>query len=443
MSELKRGLTVSGLTMIAIGACIGSGIFITPSGTFEFLPHHGYVLLAWIIGGIVTFLGALTFSELGARFPKAGGVYVFLKEAYGSLAGFLYGWIILLIVNTGALAALSVVFADFLSFLIPISEPTKKVIAISTITILTFVNVIGVNVSDVFAKLFTGLKLLALVAIIFLGLYVFAKNDYTHSLNFNFSEVPKDIGRMMLYAFVGVFWSFGGWHHTTYLAEETDNPQKTIPRAMLLGTAIVTIVYLLVIFSYSILLPMNDIISSTRVAGDAVGNVLNQGGKMVAIAISISIFGTIGIYTMSAPRIYFAMARDGVFFKSLAKVHSKYKTPYIAMIVQGVWAIFLILAFSNFNNLMTFATFMDIVFMALATSTIFVFRKKYSQATPVFKLKWFPLIPILYLLVTIAFVGNAVLSLNSQAIIGLLILFAGIPIFYLFKRRIDSSSQGE
>jgi len=445
MSKLKKDLTLGGLTMIAIGACIGSGIFVTPQGSFAHLPHHGYVMLAWAIGGLVTYFGAMTFSELGARYPKAGGVYVFLKEAYGDLVGFLYGWIILLVVTTGALAALSMAFANYLSFFFEMTDMTKQLVGISTIAMLTAINITGVKVSDIFAKVFTGLKLAALAAIVVLGFVILAKSEVTHTLNFDLAAPPADLGNLMLLAFVGVFFSFGGWHHATYLAGETENPQRNVPRAMLIGTLTVTIVYLLVIFSYSLLLPMADIISSDRVAGDAVANAVSGGGKLVAVAISISIFGTIGIYTMSAPRIYYAMAKDGVFFTSLAKLHPKYKTPHYAMIFQGVWAIFLILILTNFHNLMTFATFMDIVFMALATSTIFIFRKRQQSNTasesptglnkPAYLLKLYPLIPILYLLVTVAFVVNQLANMNLVTYLGPLILALGIPTFYFFKNK--------
>lgn len=434
MSNLKKDLSITGLTMIVIGSCIGSGIFVTPSSSFEYLPHHGYVLLAWLLGGLVTFMGAMTFSELSARFPRAGGVYVFLKEAYGGMAGFLYGWIILLIVNTGALAALSVLFTDFLEFFIELTEVQKKFTAIFTLLFLTGINIIGVNISGIFAKLFTGLKLLALAAIVLLGLMFYDSGEGGHTMNLNFSDVPDDLGTMMLLVFVGVFWSFGGWHHATYLSGETKNPQTTVPKAMLFGTLTVTLVYLLVIFAYSCLLPMDQIINSDRVAGDAVGYVISGGGKLVAIGITISIFGTIGIYTMSAPRIYYAMAKDGIFFNVLAKLHPKYKTPYLAMIFQCLWAIFLILALKDFHNLMTFATFMDILFMALATSTIFIFRIKKDTTKPAYRLKLFPLIPILYLIVTIAFVDNTVQNIKGEPMYGLIILAIGVPVYYLFKR---------
>ncbi len=434
MSDLKKDLSSIGLTMIVIGSCIGVGIFVTPARIFKDLPHHGFVMLAWLLGGIVTFFGAMTFSELSARFPKAGGVYVFLREAYGKMAGFLYGWIILLIVTTGALAALSVALTDFLEYFFEMGDNLKRAIAIGTLLLLTGVNIIGVNISGLFAKLFTGLKLLALIAIILLGIVFFDSAETSHQLNFNFSQAPDNIGSLILVAFTGVFFSFGGWHHATYLSGETKNPQSTVPKAMLFGTLTVTLFYLLAVFAYSSLLPMDQIINSDRIAGDAVGNVIKGGGKLVAIGISISIFGTIGIYTMTAPRIYYAMAKDGVFFKTLAKVHPKYKTPHYAMLFQCGWAILLIILFKDFHHLMTFATFMDILFMALAASTIFVFRRRNKDQSPAYKLKLFPLIPILYLIVAIAFVINMILNIDSFAMVGLGILFLGIPTYIFFER---------
>ena len=433
MSKLKRALTTRGLTMIAIGACIGSGIFVTPASTMQFIPHHGYALLAWIIGGFVAFLGAMTFSELGSRFPEEGGVYVYLRNAYGKLAGFLYGWIILLIVNTGALAALGLALADYLKFFLPVSDHEKAFIAIIVIWGLTIVNIFGVDISQGFASLFTGLKLLAMALIILVGVWFLP--DVTHEIHLDLtSEVPPNLLSGMLFAFIGVFWSMGGWHHATYLSGEAIDAQKTVPRAMLIGTIVVTVVYVLIIGAYMVLLPADVMSQSSRVAGDAVASEFAGGGKLVSVAISISIFGTIGIYTMTAPRIYYAMAKDGVFFSFLADVSEKYKTPYKAMLFQAVWATVLILIWGSFIRIITFVTFMDIVFMALATATIFVFRRRKDTHTG-FILKWFPIIPIIYLIVTIAFVVNTLIDLNAESWVGVAILISGVPAYYYFTRK--------
>lgn len=432
MAQLRKALDTKGLTMIAIGACIGSGIFVTPAGTIAVLPHQGYAILAWIIGGLIAFMGAMTFSELGATYPKEGGVYVYLKNAYGDLAGFLYGWIILLIVNTGALAALGIALADFMVFFVDINDAQKSLLALGVIWFLTLINIFGVNISQGLASVFTGLKLLAIMMIVVVG-WMNVPN-ISHEIQLNLSEnVPDHLVSNILLAFVGVFWSMGGWHHATYLAGETKDPQQTIPRAMLYGTTTVTVVYVLIIFSYMILLPMSSMASSERVAGDALAMVYQNGGQIVSIIISISIFGTIAIYTMSAPRIYYAMAKDGIFFKFLADISEKYNTPYKAMIFQALWASFLIVIWGSFTKMITFVTFMDIVFMAMATATIFVFRKR-KVPNDCYRLQWYPWVPLIYLLVTSAFVINTLWSLNTESWIGIGILLAGIPVFYYFRK---------
>lgn len=419
--------------MIVIGACIGSGIFVTPASTMQVLPHHGYAILTWLAGGLVTFLGAMTFSELGSRFPQEGGVYVYLKQAYGAPAGFLYGWIILLIVNTGALAALGMAFADYLTFFLPVSDSMKSVVAIFTIWGLTLLNITGVHISQGFASLFTGAKLLAMAAIIAVGLWHIP--NVTHEIILNPSgSIPVNLFGGMMMAFIGVFWSMGGWHHATYLSGEAVNAQKTIPRAMLAGTLTVTLIYILVLIAYMVLLPLQAMADSPRIAGDAISVVFQNGGKMVAVAITISIFGTIGIYTMTAPRIYYAMARDGIFFRQLADISSRFQTPYKAMLFQSVWATVLIIAWGSFLKIITFVTFMDIVFMALATASVFIFRKRQTEH-PGYTLKGYPWIPLGFLIITSSFVVYTLSSLNAESLAGMAILLSGVPAYYYFSRK--------
>lgn len=433
MDELKKALTTRGLTLIAIGACIGSGIFITPSDSARHLPHHGYILLTWFLGGLVSYFGAMTFSELGSLFPREGGVYLYLKNAYGGLTGFLYGWIILLIVNTGALAALGMGLSDYISFFTDISQGNKQIVALSVIWGLTIVNIFGVNISQGLAGLFTGLKLVAILVIIVIGLHFLPGSYPSFALN-PLTQIPQNVGSAILLTFVGVFWSMGGWHHATYIAGEAIEPERTVPRAMLYGTLTVTLVYLLVILACMSVLSLPEMAASQRVAGDAMGHVFNWGGRMVAVMIAISIFGTIGIYTMTAPRIYYAMARDGIFFGFLSDVSRRFRTPYKAMLFQAVWATVLILMWGSFSKLITFVTFMDIVFMAFATATIFVYRRR-NLENKGYRLKSYPVIPLVYLAVTISFVINTFLSLRTESLAGVLILAAGVPVYYFFKKR--------
>ncbi len=433
MQGLQRRLSLYGLTMIVIGSCIGSGIFITPSTVASHLGIPVYILLVWLAGGIVSMFGALSFSELGAMYPKSGGVYVYLKEAYGPLIGFLYGWVTLLIINTGALAALSIAFADFLSFFYEFSQLQKQIIGVILVLSLTAINVMGVSVSQFLASTFSGIKILAIILLLIVGLFFGTEGKDIFSLSV---EGSSNIGiKPILFAFVGVFWSFGGWHHATYLSGEAIKPQHNVPRSIVIGTMAVTLLYVFANIAYLLLLPMDGIVASSRIAGDAVAQVISGGGKIVTILISISIFGTIAIYTMSAPRIYFAMAKDGVFFPQLAKVHPKFSTPYIAMIFQAIWACLLILFWGSFIKVITFVTFMDIVFMMLAGLALFILRKKRPNVARPVKAFGYPLIPFLYVLITAAFVINLIISMSAESLYGLVILFLGIPVFYFFQKK--------
>ncbi len=432
MPQLDRKLTLFGLTMIAVGSCIGSGIFVTPYEVVQAVPHHAFVLLIWAIGGLIALTGALTFAELGGMFPQAGGVYVFIKEAYGELAGFLYGWVILLVINTGALAALGIALAEYLAYFYPLGYWGKILTAIVVISGLTGLNIIGINASQWFANVFTGLKLLAIAGIIIAGLIFFEPEKV--NLSFNMLEnTPPGLGSALLLGLIGVLWSFGGWHHASYLAGEAVEPQRTVPRAMMLGALIVTVAYVLVNLAYMLLLPLDAIAATTRVAGEAVAQVVSFGGKLVAIAISISIFGTIGIYTMSAPRIYFAMAKDGIFFKELSFVHKRFHTPAYAMLLQAGWAILLLLFWGTFSGLITYVTFMDIAFMALAGLSVFVFRKKLPLAERPYRTWGYPWVPGIFVLISSAFVVNTLLQRPRQAIAGLALLALGIAAYYMFR----------
>ncbi len=433
MSQLQKKLTLYGLTMIAVGSCIGSGIFVTPYEIVQAVPHHGWALAVWSLGGVIALTGALTFAELGGMFPQSGGVYVYLREAYGEWVGFLYGWVILLVINTGALAALGIALAEYLTFFMPLDQTGKVFVAIAVIAGLTGLNIMGVQISQLFASTFTGLKLLAIVAIIVAGFIFYNPENVNLNLSLT-SEVPENLLSAMLVGLIGVLWSFGGWHHASYLAGETVDAQRTVPRAMVLGAVIVTLTYVLVNLAYMMLLPLDEIAGTTRVAGDAIATLLPSGGKLVAIAIAISIFGTIGIYTMSAPRIYFAMAKDGIFFKSLSFVHPKFLTPVNAMLVQAMWAIILLLFWGTFSNLITYVTFMDIVFMTLAGASVFVFRKKLPEQNRPYRTFGYPVIPLIFVGVSGAFVINTLIQRPGQAIAGLILMGLGVGAYFAFRK---------
>ncbi|MCS6929564.1 MAG: amino acid permease [Saprospiraceae bacterium] len=431
---LRKALTLYGLTMIAVGSCIGSGIFVTPGQIAQAVPNAALVLLAWALGGVLALTGALTFSELGGMFPRSGGVYTYLREAYGDLPAFLYGWIILLVVNSGALAGLGAAFAEYMRTFFPtMSEAGKVGMAAATVLGLTALNILGVRISQALSNVLTGLKLLAIASIIAVG-FLFGNAEQT-GLHLSLREgVPDAWATALLTALIGVIFSVGGWHHASYVAGEALNAPRTVPRAMILGVFIVTATYLLVNIAYLLLLPLQDIARTPRVAGEALERVVPWGGRAVAAAIALSIFGTVSIYTMSAPRIYFAMASDGIFFQSLASVHARWRTPVVAMVIQAVWAVGVLLFFGGlFEHIIVFVTFADALFMGLAGAAVFVLRRKRPDAERPVRVWGYPVVPAIFVLISVAFAGNTLLERPEQALPGLGLLAIGVGIFWRFK----------
>lgn len=429
----KEKIGTYALVMIAVGACVGAGIFATPAQIVRELPHHGWVLLVWVIGGLITLTGALTFGELGALFPKSGGVYVYLREAYGDIIAFSYGWIILLVINTGSMAALGLAFAEYMTYFVPMSGVAKIVLGAVLILGLTGLNILGVDVGRRLISIATSMKLLAIMMIVLVAIFAqnFSAAEFNPSLGHN---VPDNLGGAILLALIGVLWSFGGWHHASYLAGETKNPQKTLPKAMVIGAIIVTITYVAVNWAYMNMLPLNQIANSQRVAVDIFTMLGRTGSLAITIIVGLSIFGTIAIYTMSAPRIYQAMAADGVFFKKLSVIHPKYRTPANAMIFQALWAVILLVFWGTFHDLITYVAFADLSFMLLGGLALFVFRRRgLNQST--FKVPLYPIIPLLFILTTGAFVLNTLIQRPWQSGAGLLLLALGLPIYFYFKRR--------
>jgi APA family basic amino acid/polyamine antiporter len=434
MTELRRELNTFDLTMIAVGSTIGSGIFLTPSSIAHALPSPVWIFGVWLLGGVMALSGALTFAELGAMMPRAGGVYVFLNEAYGGLAGFLYGWAYFLVVNTGGIAALAIAFATYLGFFIPLRPETVKIAGIAGILIVTAINVRGVRAGGMFSDIFTGLKLLAILGLIGVGFgYGSARTtDFAAPLATPAGEVWQALGVAM----VGVLWSYGGWQHATFTAAEARNPSRSIPRALILAAAIVTAVYLLTMAAYLFLLTPAGMSASDRLATDAVGSVLGPvGAGAIALAIFISTFGTTGIYTLTAPRIYYAMAGDGVFFRKVAGLHPKYGTPVYAILLQSAWAAVLILFWGTFENLISYVVFTDWIFFGLAAASVFIFRRRLPDAARPYRTTGYPLTPLIFVRLSAWFVLNTFIEKPAQAWAGLAFLALGIPVYRYWRRR--------
>ncbi len=434
MTELRRSLTLFDMTMIAIGGTIGSGIFLTPSLVARALPSPWLILAVWAVGGLMAMAGALTFAELAALMPRAGGQYVYLTEAYGGLVGFLFGWAYFLVVNAGGLGALSVAFATYFGYFVPLGAAGTKMVAVAGLLMLTTINVVGVRAGAVFSDVFTVLKIAGIAALVAVG-FAFGSS---HTTNFalSASSVPTGFGAGLATAMVGVLWSTGGWQHATYASAEVKNPRRTLPLAMVVGTATVTLVYLLVNVAYLFLLTPQQIADSPRVAADAVSRVFGSaGGSAISLAIFVSTFGVVGIYTLTAPRIYFAMASDGLFFRRIAEVHPRFRTPAVAIIAQSLWAAVLILFWGTFENLISYVVFTDWIFFGLAAAAVFVFRRRAPTAERLARVPLYPLTPLFFVAMSAWFVAVTLVQRPAQAWAGLAFLALGVPVYFYWKAR--------
>jgi APA family basic amino acid/polyamine antiporter len=436
-NNLEQGLSLYGLIMIAVGSCIGAGVFLVPSQIATSLPSPSFILLAWLIGGLFTLTGALTFAELGSRFPQTGGVYVFLKNAFGELTAFLYGWSILTVITSGALAALAIGFAQYFNKIVGLDESFEVAVGLITIGILTVINIFGVKIGEWVASVLTTLKLIGIGIVVIIGLFL-VPTDLVVNVDWSLPNIGEGTGDTGLVggfaiALIGVLWSYGGWYHASFLAGETRNAKKVVPKAMIIGTVIVIITYLLINWAYLEMLSLEAIQNSKAPASDAISQYYEYGGLFIAILIAVSIFGTMSIYTMSAPRIYLAMAQDKIFFKQLAHINPFYKTPVNAIIVQSVWAMFLILFWQTFSDLITYVVFVDWIFLMLAAMTIFKFRQQEPSNTNIYKTPAYPIIPALFIITCLVLVSATLFEKPNQAIAGLILMAVGVGIFYLFK----------
>ncbi len=427
MEELrKREIGLYGLTMIAIGSSIGSGIFRTPSEIAGYLPSEGLMLIVWMVGGMIALCGALTFAKISGQFPQVGGFYVFLKEAYGKLPAFLFGWSMLLVINTGSLAALSLVFTSYLSSFIPLSENGQLSIAVGTIVVLTAMNILGVRFGNLFASLFTSAKLFGILLVVFLGIFFGTNQNVTYT---NTSFASAD-GLSLVSAFglalIGVTFSFGGYQHATFVAAEVKDAAKIVPKALVIGILIVCLAYLTINVAYLRFLPIDQIAASKSVASDAINTIWSFGGKFISFLMIISVVGTIGIYILTAPRIYFAMADDKLFFKKFAEIHPKFGTPVWAIAFQSLWTIVLLVFWKTFSNLITFVVFVDSIFFFVTALTFFFLIKPKKISGIV--------LAIIFLAMTGFIVLNTLYEKPLEAVAGLVFLSIGYIFFVIFKR---------
>jgi len=437
--ELPRALGYTGSTAIVIGTIIGSGIFLVPHDIALQVGSVRALMLVWLIGGVLSLAGALSLAELGAANPSAGGIYVYLRDAYGRLFAFLYGWALLLVINSGSLATLAVAFGIYSTSFLPLSPLEQKLVASGVIALLTLVNILGVRKASAVQTLFTVAKLAGLATIMgaaFFSSHVApAQTDRALPLS---HATASSFGVAM----IGILWAYEGWHMLSFAAGEVKNPTRVLPRSYLVGTVVVVAVYLGANLAYLRVLPLPEMALHQRVAATAMELLAGpRGATFVSALILCSIFGAINGTVLGGPRAYFAMARDGVFFPSVGKVHPRYRTPAAALLIQGVWAI-LLASSGTYKQLYTYVIFTGWLFYASATFAVVVLRRKRPDLSRPYRVWGFPVVPLVFSAAALAIVGNALIRSPLESGIGLALVLAGVPIFLIWQRRAKQKAEG-
>lgn len=431
----QRRLSLFDGTMVVIGGIVGAGIFLNPAIVAERTGTAGLTLLAWGVGGSIALIGAMCFGELGARRPLAGGSYIYLRDVFGPLPAFLYGWTYLLVVNTGGIAAVGVTFSGYACSLVELPEAAIKPVAVAAIALLSGINYVGVRPGSITVNIFTILRLLALAALIVAGLM--AVGPDSPSVGYR-SGPPPNVFATLGVALIPVLFAYGGWQHANHIAAEIQCPRRNLPRALLLGVATVVAFYLLANVAYLNTLGVRGLASSTAPAADTMKTVLGaSGGALIAAGIACSTFGFLGLAILAGPRIYQAMADDGAFFTWAAKLHPRHRTPTGAIVFQAVWAI--LLTFSGtYSQLLDYVVFGDWIFFGLTVATIFFYRRGRTDrpGTPgPARVAGYPLTPALFVLASAYVVASSVVSNPYNGLLGTGLIAAGIPAFFYWKRR--------
>ncbi len=429
-------------TMMVVGGIIGSGIFLNPALVAERARTVELTLAVWVLGGAIALLGALVFAELGARRPVAGGGYVYLRDAYGRLPAFLYAWTLLLVIATGAIAAVAITFATYTASLAGLSPAARLPLAVGSILLLSAINYVGVKPGAITQNVLTVLKLTALAILIVAGLTLAGSPAPADQL------APLPQGEVLLAvgaALVPVLFAFGGWQQTNFVAEELIDPERNLPRALVLGAIIVVAVYLLANLAYLRTLGITELARSSAPAADAMDALLGSPGRrLIAAGIAISTFGFLNLVILVSPRVYQAMAHDGLFFPSLARLHPRYRTPSAAILFQGAWAVILTLT-GRYGDLLDYVVFGDWIFFAAVTSTVFVFRARERSgrepSTLRFRMPGFPLVPLAFILAALYVVVGSIASNPANAMKGSVLILLGVPVFLFWKRVSGSAGQ--
>ena len=437
--KLERALRLKDLTMIVIGTVIGSGIFIVPAAVLRQTGENVWLaMLVWALGGGLSLLGALTYAELGSMFPQAGGLYVYLREAFGKFPAFLYGWSMFFVISSGAVATLAVAFSSYLTQLIPLDMVMARIVSVLMIIVVAVVNVRGVRGSAIMQNWTTGIKVGAILIMGTLLIVLGKGSGDSGSLSTEIGEVNIFSGIAL--AMVGVLWAYEGWHYVTFSTGETIDPQRTFARAITVGTLALIGIYLFANIAYLVALGPATASQSERIAAEAVSTVIGPAaGNLIAVAILISMFSAANGIMLTATRAYFAMAQDGIFFKKLGEVHPRFKTPAFAVVWSSVWAI-LLAATGTFEQLFTYVVFAGWLFYALGAASVVILRRTMPDAQRGFRVPLYPFTPILFILASSAIVLNTLISQPERGFVGLGIILLGTPVYFFWLKKSSSAS---
>lgn len=429
--KLRRAIGLPQAIALVVGIIIGSSIFVQPSSVTGLVPSVPGVIMVWSAAGILTLFGALICAEFATLFRESGGVYVYLKEAFSPLIGFLWGWAMFWIMHTGIIAAIAVIFARYVAYFFPMNGMEIKFVAIVCIWMLSAVNFLGVRQGSALQYFFTILKVSSILLLIVIG-FAFGSKVPEHFAGPDILTQGISLKNFLTAMIAGLF-AFGGWHMVTYSSGETREPQKTIPRALIIGVLIVTACYVAMNTLYMYLLPVEKVTSSTRIAADAAEAIFGfSGGGLMAGLVILSTFSAVNGVILAGPRVYYAMTRDSLLFKWMGSIHPRFKTPSRAIILQALWASILILT-GTYRELFTRVVYTEWLFFGFMAIGLIIIRKRLGKDKGL-KVKVNKVIPLLFSLFSFIIVINQILLEPKDSISGLLLVLLGVPVYYIWLK---------
>ena len=429
--RLPRRLGLLSAMAVLVGSTIGSGIFRVPASIAEQVGTVGAIALLWIVGAMVAVFGALTLAELAALYPRSGGIYVFLREAYGPLPAFLFGWTELLVIRPSALGALAILFAEYTSNFVALGTVGERVLAGIAIALLAATNVRSVDWGAVVANVTTFAKVIALAGV---ALLAFLFGDMSQgALAQPIEWAPLSWGGFGV-ALISVMWAYDGWADLTFMSGEVKDPERTLPRALLGGVSVIVVIYLLVNLAYLWVLRVDEMAGSRLVAADAASRIFGGAGAgVISALVMLSAFGALNGSTMTGPRILYAMADDRLFFRPIAHVHPKYRTPDAAIILCSVLGIAYV-SIRGFERLANDFILGIWPFYALAVGAVFILRKRHPELKRPYRTAGYPLVPLVFLIASVLMLANSAVRDTKPTLIDFGIILAGIPVYYFWRR---------